>query len=99
MGGSGKEQGCQEAGKQQAGAGEARGRPGGAVAEIGVAAVDADPRQLLLLAVTGGGTATGQQAAQDHCKASRARGIRDKSCEASGFALGRQAGRTHRSLS
>lgn len=94
-GGSGEEQGCQEAGKQQAAAGE----PGGAVAEIGVAAVDADPRQLLLLAVTGGGTAAGQQAAQDHCKASRARGIRDRGCEASGFALGRQAGRTHRSLS
>lgn len=42
------------------------GRLGRAIAEIGVTAVDADPRQLLLLAVTGGGTAAGQQDAQDH---------------------------------
>lgn len=54
----------------------AGGRPGGSgggVAQVGVAAVDADPRQLLLLAVARGGTAAGQQDAQDHCKASTGR--------------------------
>lgn len=37
---------------------------GGAVAQVGVAAVDAHPGQLLLLAVPGGGTAAGQNDAQ-----------------------------------
>lgn len=81
LGGSGEEQGSEDAGQQEAGASEAGGRPGGtggAVAEVCVAAVDADPRQLLLLAVTGGGTAAGQQDAQDHCKASTGQDVRDR---------------------
>lgn len=49
---------------------------GGAVAEVGVAAVDAHPRQLLLLAVAGRGAAAGQRGAQDHCKASTEWGVR-----------------------
>lgn len=65
---SGQEQGSEDAGQQEV-AGGRPGGSGGAVAQVGVTAVDADPRQLLLLAVTGGGTAAGQQDAQDHCKA------------------------------
>lgn len=79
LGGSGEEQGSKEGGQEDAATGEAEGRPGGSggtVAEVCVAAVDADPRQLLLLAVTGGGTAAGQQDAQDHCKAKTARDVR-----------------------
>lgn len=81
LGGSGEEQGSEDAGQQEVAASEAGGWPGGsggAVAEVSVAAVDADPRQLLLLAVTGGGTAAGQQDAQDHCKASTGRDVRDR---------------------
>lgn len=87
LGSSGEQQGCQEAGQQETATSEAGGRLGRAIAEIGVTAVDADPRQLLLLAVTGGGTAAGQQDAQDHCKASRWQNIRDGGCELWGFAL------------
>lgn len=76
--GSGEEQGSKEAGQQETAAGEGGGRLGGPVAEVCVAAVDADPRQLLLLAVTGGGTAAGQQDAQDHCKASTGWDLRDR---------------------
>lgn len=74
-GGSGEEQGGEDAGQQEV-AGGRPGGSGGAVAQVGVTAVDADPRQLLLLAVAGGGTAAGQQDAQDHCKASTGREVR-----------------------
>lgn len=80
LGGSGQEKGSKDTRQEEAAASEAGGRPGGsgrAVAEVGVAAVDSDPRQLLLLAVPGGGTAAGQQDAQDRCEARTARDVRD----------------------
>lgn len=63
----------QEEGKQgrpqdQEGAGGA-GR--GSIAKVSVAAVDPDPWQLLLLAVTGGGTSTGQKDPQHRCQGQR----------------------------
>lgn len=76
-GGSGEEQDGEDAGQQEV-AGGRPGGSGGAVAQVGVTAVDADPRQLLLLAVAGGGTAAGQQDAQDHCKASTGREVRGR---------------------
>lgn len=44
---------------------------GGAVAQVRVAAVDAHPGQLLLLAMSGCGTAAGQDDAQGRCEEQR----------------------------
>lgn len=66
-----KEEDKQDCPQDQEVAGRAGGASRGSIAKVSVAAVDLDPWQLLLLAVTGGGASAGQKDPQHRCQGQR----------------------------